>query len=1493
MCLKYGFSRFLLFEFTEGLSETADDVATGRNRQMKREKQLHDIDEKLVNIRVRVEYKNAVNDYSINQILENLIRDILNCIFDYHLENANYAHPNQRGYDLIDIEHKIIVQVSSENRPTKIQHSLERIEFSGRQKWQFYFFLLGEATENFKRKKYQIPETVVFSAEKDIWDLTRLMKEIHNLNSEKVEKVYKILCECPHDDGLTKKEVWYAVLKEYRISMEDCFFAFGEDIGWQKGRDGYIYFNILERLLPNGFISLSGIEANGINKYGEKISLSSLLNQETYENITVIGEGGIGKTTFLRKIMDQSYKEGVYSEGKAVPIYIELSRTPKEIGKWYSSKRQKSNFIIRYIAGLVYGLEWKDSSKEALDCYEIIEHELQRTVTTGKEEYLLLLDGLNEVSMRTDEEGRAISDYLCMEISVMRKYQNLKIVLTSRQVKSAYAEPDTQIIELVGVRDEDVEWYLEKSGFSKMQINNILVNKELMACLRVPLFLCMFGSRKAEGVKTPCSRGEILYNFFHRDSPYYNEHKTAERVQDTHFSGVQTAFIVDFLLPYIGWTMEYIEYYNLEESYLEGLIEEFLQDEEKALWSEKVEPFEFYRKKHIRINDIRRELNKIPYINILEYMAERLGILFVDHNGNGYFVHQHLRDYFAAVYEIQLLKVAYALSNAYEKGKNAQVLEKCEEVLSEINDNIWSEIKCCFIGEIAGEPRNRPVFENGRWEKGRIDFEEQKYISRALKTFRSTKIVPNEGLYNLIETMKLTRKDLSGANFSMLNLRGCRFNGAVCSHKTSGQLLAANFHGSKLGEETFLINGHKGIVLQMQLSFDGENLFTLGEDGFLIMWDSRTGKRQYSIQTGINYHKVGGKPTKIEVIGEFEAVLDKMGHLIRCDVYSGSIEEFEKPDSYEKITNFTYNSKTKEAVAVYEENFVTIYVGNRRNWETVYPRKVLCAWSISSQEILMLVEEEKNTALLVKGNRKDNVYSTIGTFHNEGHFMADYSGETNIFAARCTEGIYILDVVSGWWNIYDISEKSHIRGLKCHQAVRERICLVLEKCYIEFDYEEQESWTVFQDERIAFPDMFQCMGEKAFFMDEFEHTYVANILTGEAKRIELSDTTFVHKLFVDHSRRHIIIVDSKQNVAVYDVVHNQMLMSAQFHRNGEFSCNYCYHEGSNRLAMAAADHYHVRVFLIDLTTQQEKEIFSEITGTEIRELAFSQEGERLLIALEKELFAITIMDGEILMIEKSEEYHIYSVDILENDKIEVCMYYPIEFEKCQNKNAYAYRTIYQYDVVSKKYLPLLSGTLPKLSEECGACWAFDGKETAFFQNSQGKRGYLNRAVTWNWMPKDIEEEGRPIGFPDLEKYKIDNDYTVPTVASYDTMLLMQSYGKSSYRLLEYGKEGFFVKNDNVILLFSYLEKGICKVPFIIPPIKVDGRIIEVTYITWGFGGNFYSILADGKVVEINSSGEIQQEFPVETGLSVVGCDFKGAIAEHGLKERLVFHGGVF
>lgn len=1458
---------------------------------MKREKQLQEIYRQLAGICAQVKLENAVGVYAINIYFENLIRDLLNCIFGCQFENGNYRHSNQKGYDLIENQQRILVQVSSENASEKIQRSLERLEVAVTEKWRFCFFLIGEKGDKLRKRMYRIPENVEFSPQKDIWDMEWLVREIQNLDSDRVEKVYDILCDVSLQDGLTPEDIWNGVYRDYQVSMEEDVFAIGDEIGWRTNREGTIHFNILERLLPNGYVSLNGVESNGINEKGERISLRSLANQDSYESMTIIGEGGIGKTTFLRDIMNRTYKHGIYDPKKKIPIYIELSRTPCEISRWYSKKRQKSNFLIRYIAGMVYDLEWSDSSEQACSCHERIEKELQRRTVQGKEKYILLLDGLNEVSLRKAEnDNRTILDYLYMEIAEMRKYSNLIIILTSRRTRQVYA--DSHVIELVGIQDEDVKWYLEKTRFSEVQINRILMDKELMVCLRVPLFLCMFGNRKVEGNKTPCSRGEILYNFFHRDSPYYNEHRTAERIQrEQYLTGTQITFIVDFLLPYIGWTMEYIEYYNLEESYLESLIEEFLQDGERVLWTDRAEPFDFYRKRHIKIQAVREELSRIPYDKILECITEGLGVMYMNRDGEGCFVHQHFRDYFAAVYEIQILRMGYALSGIYEKTRNTHILEQCEELLSEINENIWSEIKCAFVGEIAGEPRNRAFYKDGRWTKGEIVLEEQKFLSQTLKTFRTTGILPVEGLYNLIETMKLTRKDLSGANFSNLDLRGCRFNGAVCSHKMQGQFLGADFHGASISEETFQASGHNGIVLQAQISFDGENLFTLGEDGFLILWDSRTGKRLYSVQTGNFPWKKWGEPLKIEIITEFGAVLNGKEHLIKCNVYSGTVIELKKPEWCGQITDFTCNPMTEKIAAIYDGNCVVVYNNEEtEDWELVYQGDVLRAWCAANQEVLLLVQGEENEFILKTGA---GIYSEVGRFCTKGQITADYCGRTNMFAAKCTEGIFIMDLDSGWWNTYSLNTAEHICSLKCHQACKERVTIVSEKCCMEFDYEEQELWTVFEDERIAFPNMVQCAGGKVFFMDEFEHTYLANASTGEVKRLELSDTTMVQKLFVDNLRKRIIVVDSKQNVAVYDVLNDQMLMSVQYHRNGEFSNSYCYHEQSNMLMMAAADYYHVRIFLIDLNTQQEKEIYSEITGTEIKEVVFSKSGERLFVAMEKKLLAITVATGLVQVIESMEEYRIHSVIVLDDDSVEVCVYYPIEFEKCKEKNAYAYRTIYQYDAQENQYVARLSGELPKLCEKTAAYWAFAHRETAFFKNKNAERGYLNLAVSWNSSMEDIEDKGKPIGFPNSKRYQIKNDFTKVTPVTYDTMLLMQSYDRSIYQLIEYGERGFFVRSDSIILEFAYAEQGICKEPRVIHPIVIDGEIVEVTFITWGFEENYYSILANGNVVEINKLGEIQREFPVCTGISVVGCDFRGSVMDSGLKEKIVFHGGRF
>lgn len=211
---------------------------------MERERQLQEIHRQLADICTKAKLENAINIYSVNLIFENLIRDILNCIYECRFENANYICHNQQGYDLIEADLKTVVQISSENRAGKIQRSLNHLGFDGRDKWRFCFFLLGESAEKLRKKDYQTPLPVTFYPKEDIWDMTWLIKKINNLDSGKIYSVYLLLCNQPGRETITKRDIWNSVYKDYQMCMEEHFYISEEEIGWQKDRSGSVYFNI-------------------------------------------------------------------------------------------------------------------------------------------------------------------------------------------------------------------------------------------------------------------------------------------------------------------------------------------------------------------------------------------------------------------------------------------------------------------------------------------------------------------------------------------------------------------------------------------------------------------------------------------------------------------------------------------------------------------------------------------------------------------------------------------------------------------------------------------------------------------------------------------------------------------------------------------------------------------------------------------------------------------------------------------------------------------------------------------------------------------------------------------------------------------------------------------------------------------------------------------------------------------------------------------------
>ena len=82
-----------------------------------------------------------------------------------------------------------------------------------------------------------------------------------------------------------------------------------------------------------------------------------------------MGEGGIGKTTFLAHQLSVLLKEKEQMPDM-IPVYVELNRCPNVIGQWYSSKYGKTNYITRYVKSIMDDGEFKSYTSEQLSDIE-------------------------------------------------------------------------------------------------------------------------------------------------------------------------------------------------------------------------------------------------------------------------------------------------------------------------------------------------------------------------------------------------------------------------------------------------------------------------------------------------------------------------------------------------------------------------------------------------------------------------------------------------------------------------------------------------------------------------------------------------------------------------------------------------------------------------------------------------------------------------------------------------------------------------------------------------------------------------------------------------------------------------------------------------------------------------------------------------------------------------------------------------------------------
>mgnify|MGYP003289228346 CR=1 FL=1 len=674
-------------------------------------------------------------------------------------------------------------------------------------------------------------------------------------------------------------EPFYKTLKSVtNINRRNLWFAAHRWLENSKQPGGrFASLNINESILPNASknkIEQKAMPINVYSKENESENRQSLLDAmgSNSNHLYLIGQGGIGKTTALMHIMNNAYVDKQYSEKVQIPLFVELSFAPDTYGALYEGG--KSTFIRRSIYKQVRADRTikQVTAKEVSDVdevfsslpYDVAVQPITDILskTTPAPEYLLLLDGLNEVSSVTIEEtGLSVVQMIMREIDLLiSECPNVKVVLTSRSDESAIYNESISRLYLSGVEDSKIKDYLKSYELSKELIDEVLEDENLCETLQIPLFLTMYASlSKYDEVST---QGEILKLFFNERRRNISVYTMQERLSQVEKNVTDVAsasqkkridadmqnFILDFILPEIAWNMERNGEFYIYPEDIEDTVEEILTSKSKisvcGMYGKAL-----FNKYNNNSTDIKNTY--ITAKKIIEKMGEDMSVIserilkccvfafgiMQNHFGKYGFVHQHIRDYFAAIKNINTIRLSVYL---YEENEKELALECMNKTFKDEPVNYTVRR---FMGEYLGEHRNKPYYANEKWNYGVPTGNcDRNLIKRALDIYRG--YFNGEcgyGVYSLVQILKEIRKDLSGSDLSKLDFFNISFNNIYIGREK----LPSNFFQSKVTANSFFSPHitHSGIICYIRYvaySNDGENILLLLSDGELNIYNVKT-----------------------------------------------------------------------------------------------------------------------------------------------------------------------------------------------------------------------------------------------------------------------------------------------------------------------------------------------------------------------------------------------------------------------------------------------------------------------------------------------------------------------------------------------------------------------------------------------------------------------------------------------------------------------------
>ncbi len=677
-----------------------------------------------------------------------------------------------------------------ETKENELRTSVDKLE-----KVQHAHKLVSENLVKYERTAQSIDEFIVWASKHSysIDEIEEIIKKNYNIVAEKkgenIKKLFQIAAKRQYNE-LT-----------------------------QNGNK-FHNINIVKEIFPQA--SIYELEFCGIGENKERMNLSEFIEYYENDSLMLLGDGGIGKTTSLFHVM-QSYNNGSFKLSQ-VPLYVELNRCTSNFETWCMDD-QSSVFIEKYVAEVLLDKKYIDKKDEII---EKIQYEFQKVPTEGCPQYLILLDGLNEVDAG-NLNGRSARSTLENEIvNALNRYVNVRFIITSRnnsrQIKRI------KKIDILGVNKECIETYLkaeeEKGDIKKGITKQVMKNKELVECLKIPLFLNMFGVCSEDTAIT--TRGEILRDFFQkkRDTLY------SDKIEGDKNNG----FILDFIIPEMAWEMVMEDTFAISFVKVQKIIEKVLTNIEESIALNEIsqECFEIDEpsKSPRFICDVflskKSEVQRTK--DILDIMVGGLAILYAD-KGEYKFKHHYFRDYFAALHIIDRMRIVVRL---YSDKNHSEGIYLDDLKKYRLHKNIIQ-----FISETVGLHHSNPQYlPKQGWTMRKLWNKNNIIIPKLLDVFRN-RFDSDIGwaLWNIVQSFNSSGMGLLGVDLSDLNLQRINFNGILCGIDVDLPELATKFDNALVDLDYFLPISHREIITDVKYSNDGRYILTMS-DARIIIWDS-------------------------------------------------------------------------------------------------------------------------------------------------------------------------------------------------------------------------------------------------------------------------------------------------------------------------------------------------------------------------------------------------------------------------------------------------------------------------------------------------------------------------------------------------------------------------------------------------------------------------------------------------------------------------------